>query len=111
MADRIKPIDAIDGSSLARVAERLSPPGQRSLSREPQADEHDRLRIGAPADVVELSVDPQTVRQLPPTVYLKFLVDPESGKVVVQVIDAVRNEVIRQVPPGELRKTLGELGG
>lgn len=111
MADQIKPIDGIGEPAVPRVTSYSSAPG---VQREPVAASQRRvqpvqLRAGAPADVVELSVDPRTLSALPPTVYLRFLVDSNGGRVVVQVINSATDEVIRQVPPEDLRKTLENL--
>jgi uncharacterized FlaG/YvyC family protein len=67
------------------------------------------LRAGAPADVVELSLDADAVRQLPANLHLKFLVDPEDSKIVIQVIDSNTDQVVRTVPSDKLRDALRQL--
>jgi hypothetical protein len=64
------------------------------------------LRAGAPAGVVELSVDADAVRQLPANLHLKFMVDPVNGRFIIQIIDSTTDEVLRVVPPSKLRDAL-----
>lgn len=41
--------------------------------------------------------------------YAQFIVHPQTGEVRVKIIDAVTNEVIRQIPPEEVIKIAEEL--
>ena len=112
MADQISAISAIGEVAGSRAIDLFAQARQRSVG-DGQANLAGRasgLRKGAPADVVELSVDPETVRQLPANVHLKFMRDPGSSRFIVQVIDSTTDEVIRVVPPSKLRETLLHLG-
>lgn len=61
-----------------------------------------------PSLTVDLSLDPQAVRRLPPDVYLRYFVRPGVGNYVVQVIDRRTGDVIREIPPGGLELALQE---
>jgi len=46
--------------------------------------------------------------------HIKFSIDSDLGKVVVQVVDSVTDEIIRQIPPEEildLQKRMAEMRG
>lgn len=111
MADSIKPVDAIGDPAVRAVSGYQYPHASErgDASRQVPRPESTRMRLGAPADVVELSVDAQTLNALPPMIHLRFLVDSKHNSVVVQLIDSTTNEVIRQVPPRQLRETLRDL--
>lgn len=106
MADRIRALQSIGAVQPTPATHAGSPRGAREQEQERQPQ---RLSAGAPADVVDLSLDPKTVRQLPPTYYLKFHVDRDSGSVIVQVINSATDEVVRQVPSDELHHALNDL--
>lgn len=110
MADYVSPIDPIGKAGISRLGH--DTPGTAYAERATQlarAATASQLRVGAPAGVVELSIDPATVAALPATFYLRFLVDDKDGRVIVQVIDSKTDEVLRQVPPKDLREALESL--
>lgn len=107
MADQIQAITAIGKLPGAKPVEpappllgRVQAPAPDTGARQPS------MREGAPVDVVELSMDPETVRQLPPSLYLKFLVDQKDGQVIVQVMDSATDEIVRVVPSNKLQEAL-----
>lgn len=109
MPDQIAAIAAIGEASSSRGIDQRQAP-LRAPDPPPGSDaRRGGLRAGAPVDVVELSISPDVVRQLPPEMHLKFLVDPRDNRVVIQVIDNQTDEVIRVVPPSKLRDALRQL--
>lgn len=62
-------------------------------------------------DKVELQIEPAAVRQLRPNTHLKFLVNDDSSRIVVQIIQSDTNEVLREVPPKSLSEALAALNG
>lgn len=112
MANPISPVDAIGDSTTRRVT---SYPYQgyvhygNATPEVPAERPAPELRPGAPADVVELSADGQTLSILPPHISLRFLINEETKEIVIQVVDNTTDEVIRQVPPVELYDTLMKL--
>jgi FlaG protein len=109
MNDHVGAIGAIGEVVGSRAVEQQPYPLTRSRAPAPQAGRSSGLREGAPADVVELSIPPDTAQKLPPNLYLKFMVDPSDGRVVIQVIDTATDKVVRVVPPKKLHETLQQL--
>jgi hypothetical protein len=109
MSDQVGAIGAIGDVVGSRAVEQQPYPLARSRFQAPAATRASGLREGAPADVVELSIPPDTAQKLPPNLYLKFLVDPNDGRVVIQVIDTATDQVVRTVPPKKLHETLQQL--
>jgi flagellar protein FlaG len=62
-------------------------------------------------DKVDLQLEPEAIRQLQPHTHLKFVVNDETNRVIVQIIESETNQVLRQVPPKSLSEALAALNG
>lgn|SRR5690606_9992036 len=109
MANSVGPIDGITDSPARDVASYPYPVRPAQTTHGPRSGDRPALVPGAPSDIVELSAGGQTLSKLPPTVYLRFLRDERSSRVVVQIVDSATDEVIRQVPPRDLHDVLRRL--
>jgi hypothetical protein len=109
MSDQVRAISGVGGVTSKSIVDWFYQSFSREQAQIAPVERGGRVRDGAPADVVELSMEPETLRELPANMYLKFLVDKADGRVVIQVIDAATDEVVRVVPPSKLRDTLREL--
>ncbi|ACZ37995.1 hypothetical protein Sthe_0557 [Sphaerobacter thermophilus DSM 20745] len=106
MANRVGPVDAVAESPARDVTSYPYPIRPAQATHGPRSAARQALVPGAPSDIVELSVGGMTLSKLPPTVYLRFLREEGSNRVVVQVVDSATDEVIRQVPPRALHEVL-----
>jgi len=109
MANRVGPVDAVTESPARDVTSFPYPIRPAQITHGPRSAGRPALIPGAPSDIVELSVGGMTLSKLPPTVYLRFLRQQGSNRVVVQVVDSATDEVIRQVPPRALHDVLRQL--
>jgi hypothetical protein len=110
MSGQITAVSAVGEAAGGRAVELYQPARVRpDVERQNQQARGVGLRAGAPADVVELSVDPAAVRHLPENLHLKFLVDPKDGRFVIQIIDSSTDEIIKVVPPSKLREALHQM--
>jgi hypothetical protein len=106
MSDLVRAIGGVGGVTSSSVVDWFNQPFPRAATPAEPAQRGGRMREGAPADVVELSMQPETLRELPSTMYLKFLVDKADGRIIIQVIDGATDEIVRVVPPSKLHETL-----
>jgi hypothetical protein len=112
MSEQIRAVGAIGGVTGSNAVDWYNQyqPYARATGQTEAAPQRSGMREGAPADVVELSMEPETIRELPASMYLKFLVDKADGRIIIQVIDAQTDEIVRVVPPAKLQETLRGLG-
>jgi hypothetical protein len=108
MSDRIMAVSGVGDAAGSRAID-LFRHAAYSVPRQARQVRPEGLRAGAPADVVELSLDADTVRQLPANLHLKFLVNPDDSQIVIQVIDSTTDTVVRTVPSEKLRDALRHL--
>ncbi len=105
MAHSIARIEAI-GEVRQDTVDRLASPLSHALAGDPDQAGQRELHSGVPADLVDLSIDARFLQRLASSQHLRFLVDDENSQVIVQIVDSVSNEVIRQIPMDELRRHL-----
>ncbi|MDI3340318.1 MAG: flagellar protein FlaG [Sphaerobacter sp.] len=109
MANSVSPVEAIGDSPTRSVASDSYPVRPAQMTHGARSGHRPGRGDALPRDVVELSADGQALSALPPTVYLRFLRDARTNQIVVQVVDSATDEVIRQVPPRDLRAVLRRL--
>lgn len=79
--------------------------------REPGPETQNRPAPLTVEDKLELQLEPAAIRQLQPNTHLKFVVNDETNRVIVQIIESETNQVLREVPPKSLSDALANLNG
>ena len=108
-AVRPEPSDSQDNFRISSMAEQqpVSRGGEVDRPQTPEgapANREAEERPATPADVIQAAAEANAKITPISAQRISFLVDEDTGKTVVRVIDAETEEVIRQIPPEEFLK-------
>ena len=110
MVDYPQRIEPATNASPVRLVQQTHFPVARQQHR-PQADAEAQAPPFAVEDKVDLQLEPEAIRQLQPHTHLKFVVNDDTNRVIVQIIESETNQVLREVPPKSLSDALAALNG
>lgn len=103
-------VEQTTNASPARKVQELPFPPSRH-QREPGPEIPNRTAPLTVEDKLELQLEPAAIRQLQPNTHLKFVVQDDTNRVIVQIIESETNQVLREVPPKSLSDALAALNG